>query len=335
MKYFLCRFKFLRGVHFGESEQADNLSTTLCTFHADTLFSALCITALNVGGENRLNSLVSTARQDKLVFSDAFPYQGETLYLPKPLIPPRTHLKSQDSIEPRPPEANDPDQKKLKAIRYLPVCLLDDYCRYLNGISPFPQLQENRSLGRSILADHVQIKQEADNLPFSVGVYYFTKESGLYVIMGCDQEETANEIKQLLTLLGISGLGGKISSGLGEFHCEVLPLAAINSQDAKELQGKLSSSKYKNYNMLLTSALPREEELASVIQNGYFMLIRRGGFIQTQDSKTQGMKKKTQFFLSAGSIVANRFVGDVYNVNQTGGHPVYRYSKPVFVEVEA
>lgn len=46
----------------------------------------MCIEALNIGGEEKLNRFVQMAKDNQLRISDAMPYIGDTMYLPKPMI---------------------------------------------------------------------------------------------------------------------------------------------------------------------------------------------------------------------------------------------------------
>ena len=80
MEYKAYKLRFLTGVHFGKG----SLDDTSYAFCADTLFSALCIEALK-DSEQRLNNFVNTVKSGKLIFSDAMPYIGEDLYIPKPM----------------------------------------------------------------------------------------------------------------------------------------------------------------------------------------------------------------------------------------------------------
>lgn len=52
MDYYLYKLKFDGAVHFGQSESALSLYATADHFRADTLFSALCHTALSLWGED-------------------------------------------------------------------------------------------------------------------------------------------------------------------------------------------------------------------------------------------------------------------------------------------
>ncbi len=79
MSYLLFKLAFDAPVHFGPSDSALSLYTSEDFFRADTLFSALCHTA---GDE--LDRLVKSVQNDCLRFSDAMPWRGDTLFLPKP-----------------------------------------------------------------------------------------------------------------------------------------------------------------------------------------------------------------------------------------------------------
>ena len=81
MKYYMFRLSFPYGVHFGDG----NLDSSNMTFHADTLFSALFIEAVK-SGEQVAQQLLENTKKGNVVLSDAFPYIGDTYYLPKPLV---------------------------------------------------------------------------------------------------------------------------------------------------------------------------------------------------------------------------------------------------------
>ena len=82
MRYTIYKLSFPNGIHIGTG----NLSSTEKVIHSDTLFSAMCIEALNMGGEEKLNLFVQMAKDNQLRISDAMPYIGDTMYLPKPMI---------------------------------------------------------------------------------------------------------------------------------------------------------------------------------------------------------------------------------------------------------
>lgn len=75
MDYYLYKLKFDGAVHFGLSESALSLYTTADHFRADTLFSALCHTALSLWGEEGVQTLVRQAEAGELLLSDSMPWR--------------------------------------------------------------------------------------------------------------------------------------------------------------------------------------------------------------------------------------------------------------------
>ena len=90
MNHSIIRFSFSTPVHFGKSKLEDG---EMCV-STDTLFSALFLEAMKEGKEKLLLEYV---QEEKLLFTDAFPYsvnqdgsKGKKEYcyfLPKPMCP--------------------------------------------------------------------------------------------------------------------------------------------------------------------------------------------------------------------------------------------------------
>ena len=135
---------------------------------------------------------------------------------------------------------------------------------------------------------------------------------------------------QLMTALGYSGLGGKVTAGYGKFSV-VKAEGLADSRDAQCQWLRRNMTGEQGAWMLLNSCLPREEELEQTLKGACYQLVRRSGFIAADGS--QPRKKRAQHFLTAGSVVRNRFEGDVYAVGTTGAYTVFRYSKPLFLGV--
>ena len=72
MKYVIYKMIFPTGLHAGEHSTEDSDYV----IHADTLFSALCLEAIQ-HGEEELERLVRYVKDGKLCFSDMLPFQGE------------------------------------------------------------------------------------------------------------------------------------------------------------------------------------------------------------------------------------------------------------------
>ena len=205
MKFAVYRLSFSAGVHFGTG----TLWSGANTLPADTLFSALCLEAAAQRGEAGISALVDLVRQRRLCFSDLFPFIGEELYLPKPLIPIQRE-ENGDSVV----------KKSFKKLKYIPVSQLD---LYLQGrLNPLAAVETLKTLGsfavRTMAASRSEEKLESgETLPYSVGVYRFAKGNGLYTLVGFDTAQTQEQFEHLLDSLSYSGLGGKRSAGLGRF----------------------------------------------------------------------------------------------------------------------
>ena len=183
------------------------------------------------------------------------------------------------------------------------------------------------SFGRVVENTKAAVPDGGDARPYPVGLYQFRENSGLYFLVDCDDQAW---LGRLITALGYSGLGGKVTAGYGKFS--VVRAESIDgSVDAqcewlcrklKENQGSW---------MLLNSCLPREEELEQALEGASYQLVRRSGFIAADG--THPRKKRSQHFLTAGSVVRNPFEGDLYAVGTAGAYTVFRYSKPLFLRV--
>ena len=76
----------------------------------------------------------------------------------------------------------------------------------------------------------------------------------------------------------------------------------------------------------------REEELENVLKDARYRVIKKSGFAaSTQYAKDQ--RKRDLYVLAAGACVTQMYEGDVYDVGTGEAHPVYRYAKPIFMEV--
>ena len=85
--------------------------------------------------------------------------------------------------------------------------------------------------------------------------------------------------------------------------------------------------------MLLSTALPRDEELEKSLEGATYLLEKRSGFVSSDKYADEQRKKKDMYVFMAGSYFVNCFDGDIYDVSEGGSHPVYRYAKPMFMGV--
>ena len=308
MDYKLYKFKFQSAVHFGK-QNLDDGEYSCC---ADTIFSALSQEALRLG-EDVLKCFYQYVKDGELLFSDTFPYMGDTYFLPKPMKRIEMPDRTGDSVI----------KKKFKKLTYIEEDMFDTY---LQGKYDILQATDMGRLGQFVMKEAASIRGEEETQPYRIGIYYYKEGNGIYVIVGYQEKKALELTEKLLENLSFSGIGGKRASGLGRFDLH---------------SGKLSSSLLKrlkgvgNRYMSLSTALPKDDELKSALNGAEYLLLKRSGFVLSERYAPEQMRKKDLYTFRAGSCFSARFSGDIYDVSCKGGsHPVYRYAKPLFVEVD-
>ena len=137
MNCFLYQLRFNTPVHFGSSDSALSLYSTEDHFRADTLFSALCHMAAQLFGNEGVEKLLNMAARGELRLSDGMPWQGDTLYLPKPCCAVQTAR-----------EIPAEKRKALKKLAWIPAERFEEYCRALTMGTLFEC--ESVSFGRAV-----------------------------------------------------------------------------------------------------------------------------------------------------------------------------------------
>lgn len=308
MRYKICKLTFPGGVHFGDN----SLERSEITFHADTLFSALCLEAVKESDE-ALRELYDFADQEKLLFSDAFPFIGDELYLPKPYI----------HIHPADREGDSGEKKKYKKLEYIPAGLYDSF---LKGEFPIDEHGADMDrLGSHFVKTSVNVREENEPKPYRVGSFRFSSGCGLYFLVGTEDEETQFFFTDLIAALSMSGIGGRRSTGYGRFECRLVPVPAY-------LEEALTGN-HDRY-VTLSVSLPDGQELEEVTSKASYQLIKRSGFVQSGRYSNTPMRKRDLYVFDCGSVFTRKFSGGIYDVSSGGRHPVYRYAKPIFLGVD-
>lgn len=317
MNYYLFKLRFTSAVHFGSPDSALSLYTSSDHFCADTLFSALCHTAAELWGPSGPDQLAQYVEQGKLTFSDSMPWHQDRFYLPKPYL----HTENRTEI----PAAL---RKQMKKLQWIDAAAFPEFAASVQGGTPF----QPREVSFGIFTDQVRMRASTSTtIPYHVGVYEFTAGSGLYFLAGCGDEVIADYLTRLVEALGYSGIGGKTSSGFGKFEILAAEPLAASGEAALQWMNRALQESSAPKQLLLTSSLPDDGELDSALNGAMFQLIRRGGF--TRSNGENSYKKRTQYFLAAGSVMNARFHGSLYQAGGSDLHPVYRYSIPIFLGV--
>lgn len=336
MNYCLFKLHFKTALHIGSNIGVISLPSSEMQIHSDTLFSVLCAEALQLGGHSKLNRLYEYVRDDKLCFSDALPFSGSELYVPKPIIAPARDICAGACDNMADGNKNDDRAKKMKKLIYLPVTCVESYMAYLKGeiTDTEWEIPEIVQFGITSARTMAAIRGRKETTPFEAGIFEFLPGCGLYIIAACESEEQLEFLKRLLRMLSLSGIGGKRSAGLGKFELEGEIRLNVSHNDTSDcLSSLLGRDDDASWFMTLNVSLPAEEEMENVLKDGFYSLVRRGGFVQSQSYSSTPLKKREMYLLSPGSCLKRRFKGFIADVSAGGTHPVYRMAKPLFMGV--
>ena len=328
MSYFLYKLAFDTPVHFGNAEQGGKLEQIHMDFPADTLFSAICTELAQHGETETLQWLIENVNRDSIVLSNLFPYLADErqdfLYIPKPLMAVQPeNLKDNIPLEELKRMATN--RKKQKKINYIRCGSL---ARYFKSLHTGGSFDENAEFGTASLTQRVSRREELP-LPYYVAKYVFSDNAGMYMVVQFQDEAYAERFKKLLALLGLSGIGGKRSSGFGKFHVAgAVKLDEYCQGDELELY-RLLENRAAGWQMNLSGILPAVDDLPSV-KEGQYKLQKRSGFISVTNGE-QEMKKNSIYFLAAGSCFKKRIAGRLAVLGNAGGHDILRYGKGLYV----
>lgn len=314
MKYALYPLQFDTPVHFGCAENGGKLEQSSLTYRADSLFGALCYELSLQGDETGLLHLQEGVAKGKLLFSDLFPYiydetEGLQLYVPKPILTiPSDERRVMADYDTFRQQATQ--QKRQKKLSYIRVSQLADFIQAMKSGKAFDGTEPFFGCGQ--LLTRVNCTENVPR-PYYVHQIQFTKEAGLYGIIGYEEDEDLDGLITLLESLGLSGIGGKRSSGYGKFHFREDPIEmdelGIYEDDGILYRGLTltGASRY----MCLSVLLPSPAEVADV-QKGQFALCRRSGFLSPDGSRMQ--KKNDIYMIQAGSCFPQKIAGSMADV---------------------
>ena len=326
MRYYVFPFSFKTPVHFGNTSDGGTLEKVQITISSDTLFSAM----VNEIGYNtdEVSWLVEEVRQNNIKVSSLHPFidtkEEMQLFLPKPM------LKRTDTYE----EITDryaacekaKEYKKLKRISHVRTSILGDS----NGKFDPNSAKEQPYFGQFMIAQRVNLREE-QSLPYAVGSYAFLKESGLYCIVGVKKTEDLQRIRRIFESLGYTGIGGKRSSGYGQFIVKPeIDLENSSDKDQQELYKLLHNEG--PYYMLLSAVTPKEEEV-SYLSKGTYKLIRRSGFVYSEHI-SETYKRNSFYALQERRSMTAPLERQMIEIShEKSSHPIYKNMKGFWLGV--
>lgn len=320
MEYKLYKLTFNTPVHFGSDIVGSSLEESDFICHSDTFFSALCLEYIKLNGAETIDDFIDFFNNGKLLISSLLPYKNNDLYIPKPSIV----IERSDTKNENKEENSSSDRKKMKKLNYIKVSDIDIYLNYIKGIGDFNFDYEYNNFAKYSLNQKVGLRDEENRL-YSLGTYSFYKNNGLYFALSFSDNETLKEFEKVLKSLSYSGIGGKRTHGLGNFE--------YNESDFSVFENKLfKDSKYK---MLLSLFSPTENEMESIdFNNSFYSLIKRNGFIYSNNYSGNLSKRKSLSMFKEGSCFTDNINGNIKDVSQNGNHKVYRYGKAFYIGID-
>ena len=336
MIYYVFTLKFLAPVHFGDTANGGNLDRMSLSCSADTLFAALCNEAA-ASDADLLPKLIQKVSDGQVKFSSLFPYyctkDGEEalyMYLPKPLL--QMDVKAQTSKSFNEMKQLATKLKKQKKTNYIRASQLEEWLK--NSKQGKPIEYEVPEFAVPFVSVKVNLR-EAEPLPYYVGSYLFAKNTGLYFICGVEEKDDIVWLGDLLVQLGMSGIGGKRSSGYGKFTVdlekgkwELYNDGGIYDDDtAIALMLHDNQSKLQ---MCLAPVCPLVSEIATV-KTGAYKLLKRGGFISSPEM-AENIKRDSVYMLGEGSCFNKRLQGRLLEQSvDCVAHKLYRDGIGMFV----
>ena len=316
------KLKFDTPVHFGAVELGGKLEAVNFCYSSDTLYSALCC---ELAGGKIFSDFINAFAQGRILLSDLLPYTGGNFYLPKPILSEQIEKRIQhaplDEVR-----KQFTQRKKLKKLEYLRASNLK---KYFDALESGANFFESADFGLFGLTQKVSCRNE-EPLPYYVSEFYFNKDSGLYFIAQFDYEKIFDTFSNVLSSLGLSGIGGKRSSGLGKFH--IIDKINLNktcaNEDLKAVQ-KMLVAENSNWQMCISSILPAAEDIP-ILKNSYYRLKKRGGFV-TNSGVNYDKKKNSVYMLGAGSCLPKRIEGRNVILDKIDGKEIFRFGKGIFV----
>lgn len=330
MEYLLCKLKFPNGLHIGEAN-INSLESTNISVYSDTFFSALYSEYIKLYNDIKFLEIV---KNDEFKISDLLPFKKtfenkEYFYLPKPYV----------NIERKKQEISNKmvDRKKVKALSYIPAHKLKDYFSFLENGENFPDI-DNDFGEKQLYTKNKISKENKDTELYNIEVFKFNKDSGLYFVVKLPENNVEiwkEKFFNILDSLSLSGIGGKKTTGFGQFNFEIISLNLIdnfNSEDIKFIKTALEKEE-KNY-LIISSYAPLSEEIEKIKEkNNCYQLIKRSGFVNSSLYSKTFQKRKSIYMIASGAVLNFKPKGRLVDLKLNGAHSIYRLGKPIILGV--
>lgn len=351
MQSYIFKLKFKSFVRFGQGRAFGGLTASNFSCCADTLFSALCCEILRSYGEKKMLDFVQEAKKGDLLISDMFPWKCDELYLPKPIIFFKG-IESNIKNNKRDDKENS-DRKFFKNVQYIPLNMFNKYFKYIKTGSAISSDMKNslaEQFAYELLIEKAAVGRDGEAMPYTVSGWRFTDNSGLYFIVRTKNKDNISLLKTILDSLGISGIGGKKSTGMGKFELAEEPVIlniknkntsnesvdydTYSTVNGYENLAKMLDSESEYYMSLSVLSLSDSDFKSFEPKRSFYSLLPRTGFVYSKEYSNVPLKKKPVVMFAAGSCFEKPFEGDVIDLSDKGAHSVFRYGKGMYVGVD-
>ena len=326
--------------HLGE--RGVGLERTEVMAHADTLFSALCLTCREWYGLSELDNLLSAFLTDPpFLFSSAFPYAA---------APGGARIRLYPRPQGIPAGVKEEDHKKFKKVKWVSEAvfylwirgeLKIENTRPLHDGEVWLSREEAQALGVPegnteprkpfrLWADSEVPRVSVDRASNASEIYRsgrvrFAPGGGLWVAFWWRVEGWSTFVEELLQVLGDAGMGGERSAGHGQFS-----VAGSEWLSLPDPAGHFVN---------LATYWPQPDEVTSVLEGGaaYTLIMRRGWMGSPEGS---ALRRKAVRMIGEGSVLgmpSKAVLGGLADVTPDvfRHHRVYRYGYALPVGMEA
>lgn len=316
-KFWIYKLKSYSFFHFGE--QGIGIEETEEFFHSDSLFSAFCCAWREIKGKKGLEQMLEMFNKNPpFILSSAFPFAGEILFFPKPLLP-LTDLKDFET----------------KYIRFISQTILEAllnaeelsiYATKENLIQDGilwiseeerKKLPTERIWKRDLVPRVTIDRRNSFSIYFEAGFLRFSQNCGLFFLLKPLSQDSLILVEEALNYLKDAGIGGERSIGYGQFHYE-----------KREIELKTPPSAQAFITLSLYHPTKEEVEAGILYSPASYRILERRGWICSPERKNQ--RRRSIRMLVEGSFFtgsSDKFYGDLVDLTpqKIQGHKVYRY----------
>ena len=328
MRYYIFPFTFTSSVHFGNTNEGGSLDKVQITISSDTFVSA-CVNEIGYN-QVEVEWFLESLRLGHIKISSLFPFKNLSqeleLFVPRPIYV--GHRKYDAITNTSLLQEQVKQQKKIKKIGYVRASnLYNESGQY----SP-SEVTDEPIFGQFLTSQRVALRED-NSKPYVVGSFKFVHDAGLYCILGVKNEGDIERVKAIFEFLRYTGIGGKRSSGYGqfmlenEFELDELPLCG---DDAAALYNLLHQEG--PIYMSVSAITPKADEIET-LSHGTYKLKRRSGFVYSE-SIVAPYKRNSFYALQEGSCMPVQLEGQVIELyHDQSPHPIYKYMKGFWLGV--